>query len=127
MLPQIYTGGQMKIVAFIGAAILIIFGALMAIGATDPTGNTSWLPIGLVLIVVGLVIVFFAARRKTQAPVENVTYNVDLPGNVKMDTLKCESCGGTLAPENIAMVAGAPVVTCPFCHTTYQLTEAPKW
>ena len=24
-------------------------------------------------------------------------------------------------------LAGAPVVDCPYCHTTYQLTEAPKW
>jgi hypothetical protein len=117
----------MKIVAFIGAGILIIFGALMAIGATDPTGNTGWLPIGIVLIVVGLVIIYFAALRAAPIPTTNVTLNVDLPGNVKMDTIKCESCGGTLAPENITMVAGAPMVTCPFCHTTYQLTEEPKW
>jgi len=25
------------------------------------------------------------------------------------------------------MVAGAPMVTCPYCHTSYQLTEDPKW
>jgi uncharacterized Zn-finger protein len=29
--------------------------------------------------------------------------------------------------DNIQMVAGAPVVNCPYCHTTYQLTEEPKW
>jgi len=27
----------------------------------------------------------------------------------------------------VEVVAGAPVVTCPYCHTTYQLTEEPKW
>jgi len=53
--------------------------------------------------------------------------NVDLPGDVNMDSLKCKSCGGTLTAENITMVAGAPMVTCPFCHTAYQLTEEPKW
>jgi len=117
----------MKIVAFIGAGLLILFGALMAIGATDPTGNPSWLFIGLILIVAGLVIVFFAARRKAQSPTTNVTLNVDLPGNVNFDSLKCKSCGGTLTAENISMVNGAPMVTCPFCHTIYQLTEDPKW
>jgi len=25
------------------------------------------------------------------------------------------------------MVAGAPVVTCPYCNTSYQLKEEPKW
>ena len=117
----------MKTVAYIGAGLLILFGALMVIGATDPTGNTSWLWVGAFLIIVGLVIIFFAARRKPVTPTTNVTLNVDLPGNVSMDTLKCKSCGGTLTSENISMVAGAPMVTCPFCHTTYQLTEEPKW
>ena len=69
----------MKIVAYIGAGLLILFGALMVIGATDPAGNSAWLFIGLVLIGAGLVIVFFAARRKPEAPTTNVTLKVDLP------------------------------------------------
>jgi hypothetical protein len=117
----------MKTVAYIGAGLLILFGALMVIGATDPTGNASWLWVGILLIIVGLVIIFFASRHKPVAPTTNVTLNVDLPGNVSMDSLKCKSCGGTLTSENITMVAGAPMVTCPYCHTTYQLTEEPKW
>jgi uncharacterized Zn-finger protein len=32
-----------------------------------------------------------------------------------------------LTSENIKMVAGAPVVTCPYCGSTYQLAEEPKW
>ena len=117
-----------KVVAIIAAVILILFGALMVLGATDTTaGSVGWLPIGIVFIIVGLVIIYFAARQSAKDATTNVTLNVDLPGNVSMDTLKCTSCGGTLAPENIQMVAGAPVVTCPFCHTTYQLTEEPKW
>lgn len=117
----------MKIVAFIGAGLLIVFGALMAIGATDPSGNTAWLFIGLILIGVGLVIVFFAARKKQEPPTTNVTLKVDLPGDVNLDSMKCKSCGGVLTADNITMVAGAPMVTCPFCHTAYQLTEEPKW
>jgi predicted membrane channel-forming protein YqfA (hemolysin III family) len=117
----------MKIVAYIGAGILILFGALMVLGATDPTGNSTWLFIGILFIVVGLVIVYFAARRKPVSPTTNVTLKVDLPGDVHMDSLKCKSCGGTLTAENIAMVQGAPMVTCPYCHTVYQLTEDPKW
>jgi hypothetical protein len=117
----------MKIIAYIGAGLLIIFGALMVIGATDPAGNSAWFIIGLILIGVGLVIIFFAARKPAPTPTTNVTLNVDLPGDVNLDSLKCKSCGGTLTAENITMVAGAPMVTCPFCHTAYQLTEEPKW
>jgi Na+/melibiose symporter-like transporter len=117
-----------KLIAYIGAGVLLLFGILMVIGATDKTqGQMAWLPVGLVLIGVSLAIIFVAARRPKEQPSENVTLKVDLPGNVNMDTLKCRSCGGALGPEDIQMVAGAPVVTCPYCHTTYQLTEEPKW
>jgi hypothetical protein len=117
----------MKVIAFIGSGILVIFGALMVLGSVDRTGNIIWLPIGLVLIGVGLVIIFIAARKKPVADVTNVTYNVDLPGNVKVDEIKCKSCGGILNAKDISMVNGAPMVTCPFCHTVYQFTEEPKW
>jgi uncharacterized Zn finger protein len=56
-----------------------------------------------------------------------VNLKVDLPGEVGMDTIKCKSCGAPLSSEDIKMVAGAPVVECPNCGTTYQLTEEPKW
>jgi hypothetical protein len=52
---------------------------------------------------------------------------VDLPGNMKMDAIKCQSCGAPLAADDIKMIQGAPVVTSHSCGTTYQLTEEPKW
>ncbi|HHY87870.1 MAG TPA: hypothetical protein GYA06_02960 [Chloroflexi bacterium] len=116
-----------KIIGFIVAALLILFGALMVLGATDQAGQIIWLPIGLVFILIGLVIIFFVARKPPQVVETNVTYQVDLPANVNMDTLKCESCGGVLSKDDIKMVSGAPVVTCPYCGTVYQITEEPKW
>jgi len=116
-----------KIIAYVVAGILIFFGVLFIWGSTGDQGSVSWIPIGIISVVIGLVLIFWAARRPKQTGDNNVTVNVELPGNVSMDTLKCQSCGGTLKPEDIKMVAGAPVVTCPWCHTTYQLTEEPKW
>ena len=123
----------MKIIAYIGAALFIVFGALFILATFSPTssgGPWGTFLTGIVLVVIGLVIVFFASRSKKPAAGEggaNVTYKIDLPGNVKMDTLKCKSCGGVITSENIQMVNGAPMVSCPYCHTTYQLTEDPKW
>jgi hypothetical protein len=117
-----------KIIAYIVAAILLFFGVLFIWGAFSPQGGgTGWIVIGIISVGIGLVLIFFAGRKSAAGDQTSVTYKVDLPANVSMDTLKCKSCGGTLAPENIKMVAGAPVVTCPFCNTTYQLTEEPKW
>jgi hypothetical protein len=64
--------------------------------------------------------------QKTEV-IQQVTMKVDLPGETKISQVQCRNCGGTLKPENIKMVAGAPMVECPFCGTTYQLTEEPKW
>ncbi len=117
-----------KIIAFISAAILIFFGVLFVWGAFSPQGSTAWIPIGLISVAIGFGLIWFASRRAPAgAGGENVTLNIDLPANVNLDTMKCKSCGGALTMDNIQMVAGAPVVSCPYCKTTYQLTEEPKW
>lgn len=117
-----------KIIAYIAAAILIFFGVLFIWGAFSPEGSVGWIPVGLVSVGIGFGLIWFASRSKTvagQAP--QITLNVDLPANINLDSLKCKSCGGALTTDNIKMVAGAPTVACPYCNTTYQLTEEPKW
>jgi hypothetical protein len=119
-----------KILAYIVAAILIFFGILFIWATFSPQGQVGWLIVGVISVAIGFVLILFASRKQAgQAGKagDNVTLKIDLPGSVKMDTIKCKSCGGALTSENIKMVAGAPVVTCPFCNTTYQLTEEPKW
>ena len=119
----------MKIIAYIAAAILIFFGVLFIWGAFSPNGSPGWIVIGLISVGIGFGLIWFAGRKKpgTGTGDQNVTLKIDLPGNVNLETLKCKSCGGTLTMDNIQMVAGAPVVNCPYCKTTYQLTEEPKW
>lgn len=119
----------MKIILYIIAVILIFFGVLFIWGAFDPTAPDGWILVGIISVGVGLILIWLAQRQKaassSQSP--NVTLNIDLPANISVDQMKCKSCGGALTMDNIKMVAGAPVVTCPYCHTTYQLTEEPKW
>ncbi|HWQ04163.1 MAG TPA: hypothetical protein VN452_02285 [Longilinea sp.] len=116
-----------KTIAYIIAAILILFGVLFIWATFSPDGNTGWLVVGIISVAIGLVLIFLAGRKKPGGEKEDVTVKIDLSGDVNLDALKCKSCGGTLTSENIKMVAGAPFVTCPSCGTTYQLTEEPKW
>lgn len=117
-----------KVIGYIAAAILVFFGVLFIWASFGELFNAAWFVIGLVTVAIGFGVFWFASRQKpAEAGPQNVTVNVDLPGNVGMDTLKCKACGGVLSPKDITMVAGAPVVTCPYCGTTYQLTEEPKW
>jgi hypothetical protein len=118
----------MKTIAYIAAAILIFFGVLFIWGAFSSTGTAAWILIGIISVGIGFGLILFVNRRKPGlAAGENVTLKIDLPGNVQLDQMKCRSCGGSLTMDNIKMVAGAPVVSCPYCGTTYQLTEEPKW
>jgi hypothetical protein len=115
-----------KVIAYICAAILIFFGVLFIWGSfCAPGGGGGWIVVGLVSVGIGFGLIWFAGRR-TETP-GSMTVKLDLPANVQMDALKCKSCGGTLTSDAIKLVAGAPVVTCPYCNSTYQLTEEPKW
>jgi hypothetical protein len=121
-------GAHVKIIAYIAAAILILFGVLFIWGAFAPDASDGWIIPGLISVLIGFGLIWFASRSKPAAPGDsNVTLQVDLPANVSMDQLTCKNCGGALSTKDVHMVAGAPVVTCPYCGTTYQLTEEPKW
>jgi hypothetical protein len=117
-----------KTISYIAAAILIFFGVLFIWAAFGQTFNGGWFVTGLVSVAIGFGLVWLGSRQKPAAAQgDNVTLQVDLPANVALDQLTCKACGGALSTDDIKMVAGAPVVTCPHCGTSYQLTEEPKW
>lgn len=119
----------MKILGYIAAAVLIFFGVLFIWGAFAPSTVQPFgqVIVGILSAGIGMAIIFLIQRKAKIDAATNVTLKIDLPGNVSMDVIKCKSCGGTLSAENIKMVNGAPMVTCPYCKTVYQLTEEPKW
>jgi Na+/melibiose symporter-like transporter len=118
-----------KIIAYIAAAILIFFGVLFIWGAFSSNPQPGWILVGLISVAIGFGLIWLASRSKATSATDGqeVTYKLDLSGDVNLESLKCKSCGGTLSAENVKMVAGAPWVTCPYCAATYQLTEEPKW
>ncbi|MBG7609274.1 MAG: hypothetical protein IZT55_00265 [Anaerolineae bacterium] len=119
-----------KIIAYIAAAIFIVFGALFILAAFSPEGSVGTIFTGSILVLIGFGLIWFGGRKSGGSPggqKGDVSYNLDLPGNVNFDTMKCQSCGGVLSAKDITMVAGAPMVSCPFCETSYQITEEPKW
>jgi hypothetical protein len=104
----------------------ILLGASGGAQGVTGIGSVAML-IGAIALVSGIVMIVLAARKTKQDTAQNVTFKVDLPGDTKIEQMKCRSCGGSLTSDNIKMVNGAPMVTCPFCNTVYQLTEEPKW
>jgi hypothetical protein len=124
---------------YVGAVILLLLaaagiclGGFLLLGASGGAQGVTGLggtgiAIGVVALLGGIILLVLAARKTKQDTAQNVTYKVDLPGDTKIEQMKCRSCGGTLTSDNIKLVNGAPMVTCPYCNSVYQLTEEPKW
>jgi hypothetical protein len=127
---------------YIGAGVLFLmglclvgYGVLSVVGSTSAQGNSSWLSFGIGFACLGIFflaggagLIWLGSRKSTSGdPDQQVVLKIDLPGDTKISQMKCQSCGGAITSNDIKMMAGAPVVTCPYCQATYQLTEEPKW
>ena len=124
---------------YIGAVILLLLaaagiclGGFILLGASGGAQGVTGIGsvgvlLGVIALVAGIVMIVIAARKTKSDTAQNVTLKVDLPGDTKIEEMKCKSCGGTLTADNIKLVNGAPMVTCPYCNSVYQLTEEPKW
>lgn len=118
------------------ALILVLFGILFIIAATGSaaTDPGSRLGIGACLIVVALVFLgvagatMYGGYRSAQAEKKTeIIQRVELAGDMSTEQLKCKACGATLGKDSIEVKAGAAVISCPYCGTTYHLEEEPKW
>ena len=125
------------VIGVIVSCLLIAFGVLMIIGSTDRTtpGAYEWLPIGVGLVIVGLIItalavgvfVFLRVRRSKEQGPQEIIQKIDLSGDIEMETLKCQKCGGELQKDSITVKEGAIFISCPYCGSAYQMVEEPKW
>jgi hypothetical protein len=126
------------VLGVIVSCLLIGFGVLMTVGSTDRStpGAQAWLPIGAGLIVVGLVIVAMAVgvfvflrnrRSKAEAQKTEIVQKIDLSGDIELEKMKCQNCSAELSKDSITVKEGAIFIDCPYCGTSYQMVEEPKW
>lgn len=118
-----------KIIGYIIAAILVFFGVLFVWAAFSPDGEPGWIIIGIISVAVGLGIIALVKFRepKPAQPPQEIIQKIDLSGDIEMETLKCEKCGGELTKDSITVKEGAIFISCPYCGSTYQMVEEPKW
>jgi DNA-directed RNA polymerase subunit RPC12/RpoP len=119
-----------KIIGYIVAGILLLFGVLWLLSAfsADAPSPGGRLLVGGLLVLIGLGLIV-AVRLREPKPEQQVTIRqeIDLSGDVEMETLKCRNCGAQLDKSAISLAEGAIMVSCPYCGTTYQIVEEPKW
>jgi hypothetical protein len=113
----------MQTVFYLISAVLGIFGLLFLVGSAQ--GNTALRIIfGLVMLGAAAALIWLA---KVKTPGQTIIQNIDMPGDTEQQQIKCQNCGGTIGPKDVSVVTGAIYVKCPYCGTSYQLEEAPKW
>jgi hypothetical protein len=108
----------LKIVLAAFGTVVVFLGLVFLIG-DRPVEGAAILLVGAFLLFMGL------KKPKTRDVV--VRQELELTGDTTLESLKCKQCGGTLSSLNTSFRAGAVFVSCPYCHSEYQLEEAPKW
>ncbi len=113
----------MKIAVYLIAAVLFFFGFMFVVGAQ---GAPERFVVGFILFAAGGVLIYLTKVQPQYTEVTHVQ-KIDLSGDVQLEQMKCASCGGTLDKRNLEVKAGAIFVECPYCGSSYQIEEAPKW
>jgi len=119
----------MKIVAYLASAACFGLGLLFLLASFPNSSHAfslGWLITAAVLFVLGWLIVHWVNSRPIIQQVE-IKHTLDAPGDLKLQEMRCRQCAGTLGKDNITVAEGGISVTCPYCGSTYQLEEAPKW
>jgi DNA-directed RNA polymerase subunit RPC12/RpoP len=111
-----------KVVGYLAAAFLVFLGAVFLLASVYAI---SRLLVGTVLALVGVTIAFLTWRAGA-APA-SVKYEIETPGSLKLDSVKCPNCGAGLDPSKIELGAGAPWIKCVYCGKEFEVTEEPKW
>jgi hypothetical protein len=120
----------MKIAGYITAAILIFFGVLFLMSArAEYTSNPGGRIItGLALTGTGIAVAVMLKKSQPQPDRKiEIVQKIDLAGKSLPEQMKCKQCGAPLSKDSVAVREGAVFINCPYCQSTYQITEEPKW
>ncbi len=122
----------MKIITVLGAiaVVILFFFAVIFLLASSAPGvpaerSTSELIVGAMLFIIGLAVVV-GIYYTTQKP-KTVIHQVEVSGQMKAASIKCPNCGASVDANQIKIVSGVPYATCPYCGTTFEVAEEPKW
>ena len=122
----------MKISTVLGAiavAVLLFFGIIFTLsaGSAELTGPQRTIRIveGVIMLgaasVIGYV-TYLSAKKPT-----TIVHQVELSGPMKAAPIKCPNCSASVDPSRIKLVSGVPYAKCPYCGTTFEVAEEPKW
>jgi DNA-directed RNA polymerase subunit RPC12/RpoP len=117
----------MKITTVLGAlvaAVLFFFSLIFAI-ASSVQETATRLAVSLALFALGFAVTYVtyvSSRKPTK-----IIQQLELSGQMKAATIKCPNCSASVDARQIHIQQGVPYATCPYCGTTFEVAEEPKW
>jgi len=118
---------NVKIIAILGgiaAAVVFFFAVIFALAASVQATLTRLVTSGILFVIgVALVVGIYYTTRKPKTVIQRL----EVSGQMKAASIKCPNCGASVNPNQIKIVSGVPYATCPYCGTTFEVTEEPKW
>ncbi|MDO9537029.1 MAG: hypothetical protein Q7J68_01775 [Thermoplasmata archaeon] len=115
-------------------AFLAIFGSLVFLGTGGIfiiAGGSDNVLIGGASIGIGLLlllITYFLVREEAKRPIkQNINVTLSGSGEFRQRVIQCPKCGAPVKDENVKMIDGGLLITCPFCENVWTLEEEPKW
>ena len=119
----------MKIIKVLGAiaiVVLFFFAAIFALASAAEflplEQRISRLIVALMLFIIAVAIGYYITRKP-----KTVIQRVEVSGQMKASTITCPNCGASVDANSIRIISGVPYATCPYCGTTFEITEEPKW
>jgi len=112
------------ILGAIAVAVLFFFAIVFALAASVQAPATRLVTSGL-LFIIGLAVIvgiYYVTRKP-----KTVIQRLEVSGQMQAAAIKCPNCSASIDANQIKIVSGVPYVKCPYCGTTFEVTEEPKW
>jgi predicted Zn finger-like uncharacterized protein len=108
------------LVGYIVSAVFLSLAVLYAIASGLRT-HLIWIS-GL-LFLAGFGMLYFTWKKQPT----QIVQKLEVPGRIKVQTIKCPNCSASIDMNQIKIVNGVPLLKCPYCGHTSEITEEPKW
>lgn len=117
------------ILGAIAAAVLFFFAVIFALASSAQeipaqTAQTRLITSAFLFIIgIAVIVGIYYVTRKPKTIIQRL----EVSGQMKGAAIKCPNCSASIDANQIQIVSGVPYVKCPYCGTTFEVVEEPKW
>jgi DNA-directed RNA polymerase subunit RPC12/RpoP len=112
------------VLGVIAVAVVFFFAVIFALAASVQAPLTRLVTSGILFVIgVAIIVGIYYTTRKPKTVIQRL----EVSGQMKAASIKCPNCGASVDANQIKIVSGVPYATCPYCGTTFEVTEEPKW